>query len=174
MRSRIRREDRCKLYCTYCNGRPIFPHDEPADSLHNVAKLNRLSLVSTVFSVVMIYCTVVMRLLISQSVLLLLGNEKLSQSQSQSHIATDGQSVWGLWPNISYSLTVTVLSLGGALSEERDGSVVCQSQSAVLRQMSLFTIYYILYVSHVIEYMWNIYKASVSPGSVQQIMPYFR
>jgi hypothetical protein len=32
---------------------------------------------------------------------------------------------------------------------------------------------YILHVSHVIEYIYNIYKASVSPGSVQQIMPYF-
>jgi hypothetical protein len=29
-------------------------------------------------------------------------------------------------------------------------------------------------VSHVIEYIYNIYKAPVSPGSVQQIMPYFR
>jgi hypothetical protein len=33
--------------------------------------------------------------------------------------------------------------------------------------------FYILHVSHVIEYIYNIYKASVSPGSVQQIMPYF-
>jgi hypothetical protein len=33
--------------------------------------------------------------------------------------------------------------------------------------------FYILHVSHVTEYIYNIYKASVSPGSVQQIMPYF-
>jgi hypothetical protein len=31
----------------------------------------------------------------------------------------------------------------------------------------------ILHVSHVIEYICNIYKASVSLGSVQQSMPYF-
>jgi hypothetical protein len=33
--------------------------------------------------------------------------------------------------------------------------------------------FFILHVSHVIAYIYNIYKASVSPGSVQQIMPYF-
>jgi hypothetical protein len=33
--------------------------------------------------------------------------------------------------------------------------------------------FFILHVSHVIEYIYNIYKASVSPGSVQQIMSYF-
>jgi hypothetical protein len=32
--------------------------------------------------------------------------------------------------------------------------------------------FYILHVSHVIEYIYNIYKASVSPRSVQQIMRY--
>jgi hypothetical protein len=47
----------------------------------------------------------------------------LGASQSQSHIATDGRSVslsvlvsspvWGSRPDISYCLTVTVLSLGG-------------------------------------------------------------
>jgi hypothetical protein len=33
--------------------------------------------------------------------------------------------------------------------------------------------FYIFSVSHGIEYIYNIYKASVSPGTVQQIMPYF-
>jgi hypothetical protein len=47
-----------------------------------------------------------------------------SQSPSQTHIATDGQSVSvGVEPRpyIYYSLTVTVLSLWGALSDERTG-----------------------------------------------------
>jgi hypothetical protein len=48
----------------------------------------------------------------------------------QSHIATDDQSIsqswcrapiWGSWPAIYYCLTVTVLLLWGALSDERTG-----------------------------------------------------
>jgi hypothetical protein len=49
-------------------------------------------------------------------------------TQSQSHIATDGQSVSvgvelhrGSWPDIYYCLTVVVLFLWGALSTERTG-----------------------------------------------------
>jgi dynactin complex subunit len=34
-------------------------------------------------------------------------------------------------------------------------------------------IIYILHVLHDITYIYNIYKASVSPDSVQQIMSYF-
>jgi hypothetical protein len=56
--------------------------------------------------------------------------------QSQSDIATDGQSVsqswcraplWDSWPDIYYCLTVTILLLWGALSDERTGlsSVQC-------------------------------------------------
>jgi hypothetical protein len=45
-----------------------------------------------------------------------------NSSQSQSHIATDGQSVSkSSWPDIYYCLTVTVLFLWGALSDERTG-----------------------------------------------------
>jgi hypothetical protein len=52
------------------------------------------------------------------------------QSQSQSHITTDGHSVskswcraliWGSWPDIFYCLTFTVLILWVALSDERTG-----------------------------------------------------
>jgi hypothetical protein len=46
------------------------------------------------------------------------------QSQSQSHIATDGQSISKSWRrahDIYCSLTVTVLFLWGALSHERTG-----------------------------------------------------
>jgi hypothetical protein len=58
-------------------------------------------------------------------------NELSNQSQSQSHIATDGQSVsqsvlvsspiWGSWPDIYYCLTLTVFLLWGALSDDRTG-----------------------------------------------------
>jgi hypothetical protein len=54
-------------------------------------------------------------------------------SESQSHIATDGQSIslsvlvssliWGSWPDISYCLTVTVLFFRPLWRE--DGSVFC-------------------------------------------------
>jgi hypothetical protein len=58
-------------------------------------------------------------------------NSVSSQSQSQSHITTDGQSTSKSWcrapsgaPDqifITYSLTVTVLFLWGAISDERMG-----------------------------------------------------
>jgi hypothetical protein len=60
----------------------FFPHDEPADCLHDVATLNHSSLVSAVFRVVMIFCTAVMRLTKSQSVLLLQGAEKLNSANA--------------------------------------------------------------------------------------------
>jgi hypothetical protein len=56
----------------------------------------------------------------------------------------------------------------GALSDERTG-VVCQSVSSIWSIVSMYY-FYILHVSHITEYIYNIYKASVSPGSVQQIM----
>jgi hypothetical protein len=50
---------------------------------------------------------------------------KLTTCQIQSHIATDGrlvsQSVLVSSPDIYYCLTVTVLLLWGALSDERTG-----------------------------------------------------
>jgi hypothetical protein len=54
------------------------------------------------------------------------GSRPEIQSQSQNHTATDGQSVsqsvnLGSWPDIYYFLTVTVLFLWGALSDERTG-----------------------------------------------------
>jgi hypothetical protein len=63
----------------------------------------------------------------------------VSSSQSQSHIATDGQSVlvlspiWSSRPDMYYCLTVTVLLLWGALSDERTGLsfvrvIVCSSK----------------------------------------------
>jgi hypothetical protein len=53
-------------------------------------------------------------------------------------------------------------------------SVVCQSVSSIRSIVSMYN-FYILHVSHVIEYIYNtsMYKASVSPGSSQQIVPYF-
>jgi hypothetical protein len=52
---------------------------------------------------------------------------------------------------------------------------VCRLSESVSSITSIVIMYnfYILHVSRVLEYIWNIYKASVSPGSVQQIMPYF-
>jgi hypothetical protein len=47
--------------------------------------------------------------------------EPAIQSQIQSHIATDGQSVSQSWCRAYYCLTVTVLFLSGALSNERTG-----------------------------------------------------
>jgi hypothetical protein len=51
-------------------------------------------------------------------------------NESESYVTTDGQSaslswnkapIWGLRPDIYYSLTLSVLFLWGALSDERTG-----------------------------------------------------
>jgi hypothetical protein len=53
-----------------------------------------------------------------------------SESESESYLTTDSQSaslswnkapIWGLRPDIYYSLTITVLFLWSALSDERTG-----------------------------------------------------
>jgi hypothetical protein len=101
-----------------------------------------------------------------------------TNSQSQSHCDWRSVSlsvlvsspVWGSWPDINYCLTVLVLSLGGRPLWRQDGSVVCQSVSSIRSTVSMYN-FYILHVSHVIEYIYNKYRASVSPGSVQQNMP---
>jgi hypothetical protein len=67
-------------------------------------------------------------------------------------------------------LTVTVLSSWGVLSDEwADLSFVRVIVSSNMLVVKMYSIY----ILHVIECICNIYKASVSPGSVQQIMPYF-
>jgi hypothetical protein len=88
-----------------------------------------------------------------------------SVSQSQSHIATDGQSIclsWcrAPWPDISYCLTVTVLSWEGALSNERTG-LSFVSQSAVLGQLLVCTIF-IFYMCHMLLNTYTIYTRSLS------------
>jgi hypothetical protein len=58
----------------------------------------------------------------------------------------------------------------GSLSDEKTGLSFTRV-TAVISLLSVCTIYeYILDITNV--YIYNIYKASVSPGSVQQIMPY--
>jgi hypothetical protein len=51
-----------------------------------------------------------------------------SESKPESYVTTDGQSaslswnkapIWGLRPDIYYCLTITILFLWGALSDER-------------------------------------------------------
>jgi hypothetical protein len=54
-----------------------------------------------------------------------------------------------------------------ALSDWRMGLSFAKSQSAVISLLSVCTIY----ILHVIKCIYNICKASVSPGSVQQITP---
>jgi hypothetical protein len=55
---------------------------------------------------------------------------KISQSQSQSYVTTDGQPaslswnkapIWGLRPDLDYCLTVAGLWIWGTLSDERTG-----------------------------------------------------
>jgi hypothetical protein len=103
--------------------------------------------------------------------------KRIFQSQSQSHIATDGQSVCLSWcraPSGAHDhILITVWQLlscpwEGALSDERTG-LSFVSQPAVLGQLSVCTIF----TFYMCRMLLNTYKASVSPGSIQQIMPYF-
>jgi hypothetical protein len=96
----------------------------------------------------------------SRGVNFLLAQEIKSESESESHC--DWQSVslsilvsspvWGSWPDISYCLTVNVLSLGGRPLWREDGSVVCKSVCSIRCIVSMYN-FYILHVSRVIEYI---------------------
>jgi hypothetical protein len=79
----------------------------------------------------------------------------LLKSESESYVTTDGQSaslswneapIWGLWPNLSYCLTVTSFLMWGALSDERTGlsfaRVTISSSKSVVSMYNLhFTCY---------------------------------
>jgi hypothetical protein len=54
----------------------------------------------------------------------------------------------------------------GALSDERTGLSFARAIAVISLSVC------IIYILHVIKFIYNIYKTSVSPGSVQQIMPY--
>jgi hypothetical protein len=78
--------------------------------------------------------------------------------------------VRGSWPDISYRLTVSVLSWGGRPLWWEGGSVLCQSVGS---NESIVDIYIYLHFTCLPWcFIYNIYKASVSPGQAQQIMPY--
>jgi hypothetical protein len=55
----------------------------------------------------------------------------------------------------------------GVLSDERMGMSFARV-TALISLLSVCTIY----ILHVIKCMYNIYKGSVSPGSIQHIMPF--
>jgi hypothetical protein len=120
-------------------------------------------------------------------------------SQSQSYITTDSQSVSMSWCRANLGLLtkvfffkVTVLSFGGALSDERSGLsfvslceyslVFSQYLHTVLHTFDMYNIYVVLdtfgiyniyVVLDIFTIKYNMYmQASVSPDSVQQIMPY--
>jgi hypothetical protein len=117
--------------------------------------------------------------IVSVLVLQVIGPLPKSQSQSQSHIATDGQSVslsWCRAPSGAHDqifiLPWKLLSCPyGARSLTR--SRVCHLSVIVtcFSQLSVVKIFTILQILN--NCMYNIYKASVSPGLVQQTMPYF-
>jgi hypothetical protein len=95
-------------------------------------------------------------------------NCQFSQSESESNCGwlsvclsvLVSSPVLGSWPDISYCLTVTVLSFGGALSEERT-SLSFVSQSAVLGQLSVCTIF-TFYMCHMLLKSYTIYTRPLS------------
>jgi hypothetical protein len=107
-----------------------------------------------------------------------------SESQSQSYVTTDGQSfslssnkapIWGLWPELyySYCLTVTGFLMWGALSDERTGLSFFRVIVSSSKSLSVCTIHILHVIKRMYICMYNMYNASVSAGSVQQIMPYY-
>jgi hypothetical protein len=92
--------------------------------------------------------------------------------RSVSQYVFVSRPLWNLWPDITFCLKFAVLSLWGALSDERSGlSLVshCRQYVTHCQNVILFT----FYMSHVFC-IYNIHKTSVSPGSVQQIMSHLR
>jgi hypothetical protein len=96
-------------------------------------------------------------------------------------MATDGQSVsLGVEPHLGLMTRCLLLFdscglvfVGGALSDERTGLsfvrvIVCSSKSFV-RIYKIFTFYMLYMLKIHIQYT----RPLVSPGSVQQVMPYF-
>jgi hypothetical protein len=75
-----------------------------------------------------------------------------SVSQSKSELLCNWQSgclSWCRTPSGAHDqVLVTVLSFGGCPLWREDGSVMCQSQSAVISWLSVRTTIYILHVSH--------------------------
>jgi hypothetical protein len=68
----------------------------------------------------------------------------------------------------------------GALSDERTGlSFARVTVSSSKSVVSMYNLHFTCYQMYVYMYVcikvciYNIYKVSVSPGSVQQIMPYY-
>jgi hypothetical protein len=96
------------------------------------------------------------------------GSRLWDQSQSQSHVTTDGQyilvssSLWNLWPDITFCLKVAVLSLWGALSDEMSSlSLVshCQQYLDNCPNLISFTFY--------MSYMFYVYTVYTRPLSAQ-------
>jgi hypothetical protein len=103
-----------------------------------------------------------------------------SESESRCDRRSVGQSVlvsspiWGSWPEVKYCLTVVVFLKSGAPSDEGSGlSFVIVLQLILVRLQSIvnwWNIYNYCFKWNLCIY--NIYKAPVSPGWEQQIMPY--
>jgi hypothetical protein len=70
-----------------------------------------------------------------------------------------------------WCLKLSVSSLFGRPLWLEVGSVICQSKSVVVCQGKIHIYIFVLYTYQTCTY--NIYRASFSPGSVQQIMPYY-
>jgi hypothetical protein len=87
------------------------------------------------------------------------------KSKSKSHYNWESLSqsvlvsspIWGSWPDISYCLTVTVLSLWGTLPDKQMGlsfvRVIISSNMSVVRKSNIFT----FYVFHMLLNVYTIY-----------------
>jgi hypothetical protein len=100
-------------------------------------------------------------------------------SQSQSHIATGGQSVFLSWCRAPVGAQDQMFLLAWKLLSCPHGAPslmrgwVCHMSVIVDSISQLAVVQLFTNLQLLINRMYNIYKASVSLGSVQQTMPYF-
>jgi hypothetical protein len=96
----------------------------------------------------------------------------MTQGQSQSHIETDGQSVIHSWcwaPLLVPVWQLLPCKYGAPSLKRRLIYNLSEAHYVSIRMCNMFTFYMILKLC-----AYNVYKATVIPGSVHQIMPYLQ
>jgi hypothetical protein len=103
---------------------------------------------------------------------------QIHQSQSGSHVSTDGQSVGLSWCRAPFGAPDQILIMFWKLQSCKLGapsltrSRVCRLSESVIKSIVSISIHKIIYIIQNLSVVHiQIYKASVSPGSVHQIMP---
>jgi hypothetical protein len=82
-------------------------------------------------------------------------------------LSWDRAPIWDLRPDLYYCMIFACFFKWDVLSDERTGLSLARVTDSCNKSVVCILIYRL----HIIKYIYNIYKASVSSGSVQQIIP---